>query len=147
MKRFLIPIVLAALPLFTFSQQKSSATTQQQLEKEMEKLRTELQIQIQALQDSLVRLKAELNKKDAEKAAGYSWSYKYRLPDYAYMQPYLDDIERYFEEHEDEMRELPGHIEIPDLPEPPGMPGCEPHFELEPPAPPTAPHWEYRLEI
>jgi septal ring factor EnvC (AmiA/AmiB activator) len=62
MKRFLVPCLLLALPMFVFSQQKSNSSSQQ-FQKEMEQLRSEMTQQIGALQDSLVKLKEELNTK------------------------------------------------------------------------------------
>jgi hypothetical protein len=103
MKLLLLNLLIAALPVVSFAQQKTTWTPQQQeaFKKEMEQFQQQMQSQVKALQDSISKLNQQLNKIDAERMESWGPSFHNNIPD------------------------MNWNFAVPPLPEMPPVPDCQ----------------------
>lgn len=140
MKRLFLNLLIAALPVVTFAQQKNTWTPQQQeaFKKEMEQFQQQVQSQVKALQDSISKLNQQLNKRDAARMESWGQSFHYNIPDMHWdfavppvpAIPDMPDCGQDWGKAYSNPEEWNFHFEMPPMPDLPAMPDDEFRWEM-----------------
>jgi len=137
MKNLIALLLIISSPLILFAQQKNNPQ-QDQLQKEIESLRTEMEQRIAVLQDSLARLQEQLAEQQRNSGSKF-FEYKYNSPDTGDYFFHMDSSQWDHAFNFDFHFPKSWNLEIPAVPEVPSVP-------LMPEAPGEQ-HYEYHYQI